>query len=66
MPSLAHLRWWGSAARPTPAATPATLRGVRDLLVPGSIRELPRSLEVGGRYQATLAIRTYPREVGPN
>ena len=40
--SLAHLRRWGSAARPPTAATPATLRGVRDLLAPGSIREHPR------------------------
>ena len=39
---------------------------MRDLLLPGSIREHPRYLDVGGRYQATLAIRTYPREVGPN
>ena len=61
-PSFAHLRRWGRAARPTPTATAATMRGVRDLLLPGSIREHPRYLEVGGRYQATLAIRTYPRE----
>ena len=68
MHSTLHQLWSRLAPRARYTAAPAgvtpTERRLRDAIAPGAIEETPTYLRLDDRFQATLAVVGYPRDVG--